>query len=73
MIAANNTTSVSLVDAPAVGLHAVGRTAVKQTTDGRFAVVNVSPRRDGTLRLIAVFNDSTAARLFNFAIHGDRL
>lgn len=73
MIARNSTTAIALDDSPAVGLHATGKTCVKRTTDGRFAVCSTTPNSDGQLRLIRILADSLMARRYNFAIHGDRL
>jgi hypothetical protein len=73
MVASNRTETLSLVDAPAVGVHLEGKTGVKLATNGRFAVVSLTPNRDGSLRLIKSFADRDHARRYNFAIHGDKL
>jgi hypothetical protein len=73
MTATKSNETVNLIDAPAIGCHTAGRTCVKETTDGRFAVVTSKPRQDGSLRLIKLFTDSLHARRYNFAIHGDCL
>ena len=70
--AKNHTDAVTLTDAPAVGVHRDGGTMVKETTDGRFAVVGTKPAA-GVLRLVKVFADKLHARRYNFAIHGDKL
>lgn len=51
-----------------LGLHAVGKTCVRATACGRFAVIATTGDR-----LIKVLADELHARRYNFAIHGDRL
>jgi len=65
----NKRTAVSVImDGECLGVHAKGKTCVRHTTDGRFAVI--AARGD---RLIAVLADELHARRYNFAIHGDAL
>lgn len=73
MTATNKTATVTLTDSPAVGVHRDGGTMVKETTDGRFAVVSIKPAAGGSLRLVNVFAEKLRARRYNFAIHGDKL
>lgn len=73
MIAHDGSKSVQLTDSPAIGVHAVGKTCVKTTVNGRFAVCGTIPRDDGSLRLIAVHQCAVTARRHNFSIHGDIL
>lgn len=73
MYATNKTETVKLTADAAIGVHAKGKTAVKKTTCGRFAVVAATPRRDGSLRLIKLADDAMVARRYNFAINGDKL
>lgn len=69
----DHATRVALIDEQAIGAHLRGRTCVKRTTCGRFAVVNSTPRADGSLRLIRLFAEALHARRYNFAIHGESL
>jgi len=57
-----------IMDGMACGWHRTGGTWVRETTDGKFAVINSRGNR-----LIKVFTDRLHARRYNFAIHGDSL
>jgi hypothetical protein len=71
LTATGNGTNVKLKPVQAIGLHKDGKTCVKETSCGKFAVVSTVPRKNGSLRLIKLFTDSLHARRYNFAIHGD--
>lgn len=63
----NESVEVSM-EGECCGVHAAGKTCVRPTACGRFAVINTT----GT-RLIKVLADKDHARRYNFAIHGSRL
>jgi hypothetical protein len=73
MLAFNKTESVELKNITCLGLHLKGKTCVKETKAGKFAVVDITPDKKGKLRLIKLFSDSLYARRYNFAIHGSQL
>jgi len=51
-----------------LGYHRAGKTCVRKTACGKFAVIETT-----RTRLIKTFTDSLHARRYNFAIHGDKL
>jgi hypothetical protein len=57
-----------IMDGIAIGWHREGKTAVRKTADGRFAVIATIGDR-----LIKTFDNCLHARRYNFAIHGDKL
>jgi len=73
-VARNKVTTVTInMMGDCRGYHKEGGTVVRDTTDGRYAVMSSKPEKDGTFRLIKVFTDLLHARRYNFAIHGDKL
>ena len=64
----SNESATVIMDGMSCGCHRLGGTVVRQTTDGKFAVI-----ADKGTRLIKVFADRLQARRYNFAIHGDSL
>lgn len=66
----NDARNVTVIaEGESLGVHRLGGTCVRPTTDGRFAVINY---REGG-RIIKTFTDPLHARRYNFAIHGDKL
>lgn len=63
-----NETAEVIMDGMSCGWHRAGETCVRQTTDGKFAVI-----ADKGSRLIKTFTDRLHARRYNFSIHGDNL
>ena len=57
-----------IMDGECLGLHLKGKTCVRKTTCGQFAVIATT----GT-RLIKLLAGEWHARRYNFAIHGDTL
>lgn len=65
----NRSESVQVVmDGESLGCHKEGKTCVRRTNSGRFAVIKTIGDR-----LIKTFSDELHARRYNFAIHGDSL
>lgn len=66
------TVTISMIG-EALGCHWLGKTVVRPTTCGRFAVLHSTPKKSGGYRLIKTFADPLHARRYNFAIHGEQL
>jgi len=76
-VAKNARESVKVrIDCGAVSTHREGKTAVRVTDDGRYAVFSFDGGRgaDGAWRLIKTFPATARehACRYNFAIHGDK-
>ncbi len=52
----------------AKSVNAKANTAVRKTIDGDYAVISATPRRDGSLVLIATFQDINRAFNYNFSL-----
>jgi len=79
MNAIENTTAVAIGHGVRIVLDMQGEcegcyignssTAVRKTTKGLFAVVNATPNKDGSYRLINLFDDRDDALRYNNRIH----